>query len=54
MLLIGLGTSEALELQGFPTNWHISDAKPLAYKALGNAVHAGLVKNIIMGLIKTS
>lgn len=44
--------SEALELQGFPAEWHTPQARTLAYKAFGNAVHAGLVKEIIVNIFK--
>ena len=39
---------EALALQGFPQTWAAPKTRTGGYQAFGNAVHAGLVKSIIM------
>lgn len=38
---------EALELQGFPPDWATPRSRELTFRALGNAVHAGLVSEIV-------
>jgi DNA (cytosine-5)-methyltransferase 1 len=38
---------EALQLQGFPADWRIPPSRDDAFRALGNAVHAGLVAAIV-------
>ncbi len=40
--------SEALALQGFPRSWNTPAAKGPTFEALGNAVHVGLVKAIVL------
>lgn len=37
---------EALQLQGFPANWHLPDGREAAARALGNAVHCGVVRAV--------
>ena len=38
---------EALELQGFPPAWQVPRSRDAAFKALGNAVHVGLVARVV-------
>ncbi len=38
---------EALQLQGFPTDWRLPESRSAACTALGNAVHVDLVSTII-------
>lgn len=40
--------SEALQLQGFPPDWHYPPSRERAFTCFGNAVHAGLVKDLFM------
>lgn len=40
--------SEALQLQGFPSNWRLPKSRERAFTCLGNAVHAGLVKDVLL------
>ena len=40
--------TEALELQGFPPRWHRPATRAAAFKAFGNAVHAGLVSAVVV------
>lgn len=40
--------SEALQLQGFPANWHHPKSRERAFTCFGNAVHAGLVKDVML------
>ena len=40
--------SEALALQGFPRTWNRPAAKGPTFEALGNAVHVGLAKAIVL------
>lgn len=39
--------SEALQLQGLPPNWRYPDSRARAFTCFGNAVHAGLVKDVV-------
>ena len=39
---------EALALQGFPQTWAAPKTRTGGYQAFGNAVHAGLVKSILL------
>jgi DNA (cytosine-5)-methyltransferase 1 len=39
--------SEALQLQGFPRDWHQPSTKEAAFRAFGNAVHCELVAAIL-------
>lgn len=43
--------SEALQLQGFPPNWNYPKSRERAFTCFGNAVHAGLVKDIFLDWI---
>lgn len=40
--------SEALQLQGFPPYWHLPNSRERAFTCFGNAVHAGLVKDVLL------
>lgn len=40
--------SEALQLQGFPPNWRHPKSRDRAFTCFGNAVHAGLVKDVML------
>ncbi|MBU0553893.1 DNA (cytosine-5-)-methyltransferase [Myxococcota bacterium] len=40
-------TDEALQFQGFPGNWHLPTNHEQSFTALGNAVHAELVGDVI-------
>ena len=40
--------SEALQLQGFPSNWNLPKSRERAFTCFGNAVHAGLVKDVFL------
>lgn len=40
--------SEGLQLQGFPSNWRLPQSRERAFTCLGNAVHAGLVKDVLL------
>lgn len=40
--------SEALQLQGFPPYWHLPKTRERAFTCFGNAVHAGLVKDMFL------
>ena len=39
--------SEALQLQGFPRTWVLPELRERVFASLGNAVHAGLVADIV-------
>ena len=41
-----LSRVEGLRLQGFPSAFHVPDSRTATFKALGNAVHVGLVYGI--------
>jgi len=41
--------SEALELQGFPSNWSLPMSRERAFTCFGNAVHVGVVRDIALG-----
>lgn len=41
---------EALQLQGFPPSWALPDGREAAARALGNAVHCGVVQAVVEGL----
>ena len=41
-----LSRVEGLRLQGFPDRFHVPDSRTATFKALGNAVHVGLVQEI--------
>lgn len=41
--------SEALELQGFPSNWSLPMSRERAFTCFGNAVHVGVVRDITLG-----
>lgn len=41
--------SEALQLQGFPANWSVPEGRERSFTCFGNAVHAGVVHDIIAG-----
>ena len=41
-----LSRVEGLRLQGFPDYFHVPDSRTATFKALGNAVHVGLVQEI--------
>jgi DNA (cytosine-5)-methyltransferase 1 len=40
--------SEALQLQGFPPDWYLPQTRERAFTCFGNAVHAGLVKDLFL------
>lgn len=40
--------SEALQLQGFPPHWRLPKSRERAFTCFGNAVHAGLVKDVFL------
>lgn len=46
--------SEALQLQGFPPYWHIPKSRERAFTCFGNAVHAGLVKDVFLDWLFSS
>ena len=39
---------EALQLQGFPREWAVPSSRSRAFKAFGNAVHVGLVAEVVL------
>lgn len=43
-----LVASEALELQGFPSNWTLPGNRERAFTCFGNAVHVGVVRDITL------
>ena len=42
---------EGLRLQGFPDQYHLPNSRVKTFKALGNAVHVGVVKAILRALL---
>ena len=42
---------EGLRLQGFPDDFHVPDSRTATFRALGNAVHAGVVYRIASRLL---
>lgn len=40
--------SEALELQGFPANWTLPSSRERAFACFGNAVHVGVVHDVVV------
>ena len=43
---------EGLRLQGFPDDHRLPNARDEAFKALGNAVHVGVVKAVVRSMLK--
>jgi len=41
-----INVDEALQLQGFPPQWHLPRGRDAKYKALGNAVHCKVIERI--------
>ncbi len=46
-----LSRVEGLRLQGFPDDFHVPDSRTATFRALGNAVHAGVVYRIAARLL---
>ena len=46
-----LSRVEGLRLQGFPDDFHVPDSRTATFKALGNAVHVGVVYQIAARLL---
>lgn len=49
-----LTRTEGLRLQGFPDDHHLPEAREAAFRALGNAVHLGVVQAIARSLLRVS
>lgn len=47
-----LSRMEGLRLQGFPDDFHIPDSRTATFRALGNAVHVGVVYEIAARLLR--
>lgn len=45
--------SEALQLQGFPPSWHLPFTRERAFTCFGNAVHVGVVHDIVLNWMFT-
>jgi len=43
--------SEALQLQGFPAEWHLPFTRERAFTCFGNAVHVGVVHDVVLNWI---
>ncbi len=43
-----LVSSEALELQGFPSTWTLPFGRERAFTCFGNAVHVGVVRDVVL------
>lgn len=41
-------SSEALELQGFPSNWILPAGRERAFTCFGNAIHVGVVRDVVL------
>lgn len=46
--------SEALQLQGFPSTWILPPTREAAFAALGNAIHVGLVAEVLRAWLRSS